>query len=210
MVMTRAGDEAAEEQRADRDVAHHAVDHERQRRRDDRPERGGRRGDADREFGVVAVVLHRLDFDGAETGGVRDRGAGHAGEDHRAEDVHMGETAAHPAAGRHREIIDAVGDPGRIHQIAGEDEERHRQQRKTVEAAGHAVQDHEVGNARDEVGVEQRRARQRDEHGNADQQVARRRRKSGSGIGRCFQSAGIWCGNVGRAASRARAWVQTA
>jgi len=110
---------------------------------------------ADREFGVVAVILHRLDLDGAETGGVRDRGAGHAGKDHRAENVDMREPAAHPAAGRHRKIIDAVGDAGRIHQIAGEDEERHRQQRKAVEPARHAMQDHEVGNVRDEMRVKQ-------------------------------------------------------
>ena len=97
MVMHGAGDEAAQEQRADRDVGHHAVDHERQGRRDDRPERGGCGRDADRELGRVAVVLHGLDLDGAEAGGIGDRRARHAGEDHRAHDVDVGEPAAHPA-----------------------------------------------------------------------------------------------------------------
>ena len=151
----RAGNEAAEKQCADRDVAHHAVYHERQGRRDDRPEGGGGGGDADGELGVVAVVLHRLDLDRAETRGVGDRRAGHAGEDDRAEDVHMCEPAAHPAAGRDRKIVDAVGDAGGVHQVAGKDEERHCQQRKAVEPAGHAVQDHEVGDAGDEVRVKQ-------------------------------------------------------
>ena len=165
-----AGNDAAEEQRADRDVPHHAVDDERQRRRDDRPERRGRGGDADREFGRVAVILHRLDLDRAETGRIRDRGARHAGEDHRADDVDVREPAAHPARERDREIVDAVGDAGRVHQIAGQDEERHREQRETVDAARHAVQDHEVRIAGDEMRVDERRAGERDEHRHAGEQ----------------------------------------
>ena len=48
-----AGQDAGQEQRADRDVGHHRVDHERQRRRDDGAERGqrGRHG-YDLEFAV--------------------------------------------------------------------------------------------------------------------------------------------------------------
>ena len=116
------------------------------------------------------MVLHGLDLDGAETGGVRDRSAGHAGKDHRAENVDVGEAALHPAAGRYREIIDPVGDPRGIHQVAGQNKERHRKQRETVEPAGHAVQDHKIRNPGDEVGVKQRRERQRDEYGYAGQQ----------------------------------------
>ena len=66
---------------------------------------------------VVAVILHRLDLDGAEPSGVGDRGAGHAGKNHRAEDVDMREPATHPAAGRDSEIVDAVGDAGGIHRL---------------------------------------------------------------------------------------------
>src|SRR6266850_1011902 len=93
-----------EEQSADRDVRHHAVDHERQRWRNDRAERGGRRRHADRELGGVAVILHRLDFDGAEPRGVGNCGAGHAGKDHGAYDIDVAEAAAHPAHQRHREF----------------------------------------------------------------------------------------------------------
>jgi len=116
------------------------------------------------------VVLHRLDLDGAETGGIRDGGAGHAREDHRPDDVDVPKPAAHPAGDRNREVVDAVGDPRGVHQISGEDEERHRKQRERVDAAGHAVQDHEVRDAGDEVGVEQRGTGQRDKHGHAGEQ----------------------------------------
>jgi hypothetical protein len=34
----------------------------------------------------------------------------------------------HPADERQREVVDAVRDAGVVHQIAGEDEERHREQ----------------------------------------------------------------------------------
>ena len=165
-----AGHDAAQEQRADGDVGHHAVDHERQGRRDDRAQGGRGRRDADRELGLVAMVLHGLDLDGAEAGGVGDCRARHAREDHRAHDVDVPEAAAHPARQRHGEVVDAVGDAGRVHQVAGEDEERHGQQREAVDAAGHAVQDHEVGDARDEVGVEEGGAGERDEHGHAGDQ----------------------------------------
>jgi hypothetical protein len=72
------------------------------------------------------VILHRLDFDGAEARGVRDGGAGHAGKDHRTDDIDVTEAAAHPAHQRDRELVDAPGDSGDVHEVAGQDEERHR------------------------------------------------------------------------------------
>src|SRR5205085_6891388 len=50
--------DAAEKERADRDIPHHSVDHERQRWRNDWPECGGGRRNPDREFGIVTVILH--------------------------------------------------------------------------------------------------------------------------------------------------------
>ena len=139
--MTAPGMKPASEQLADRRVGLHAVDHHRQRRRDDRPERRRRRRDADREFRRVAVVLHRLDLDRAEAAGVGDRRARHPGEDHAAEHVDVAEAALEPADQRQREVVDAVGDAGRVHQVAGEDEERHGEQREAVDAADHPVHD---------------------------------------------------------------------
>ena len=106
----------------------------------------------------VAVVLHRLDLDGAETGGVGDRRPRHAGEDHRADDVDVAEAALHPADERNREAVDATGHAGDVHQIAGQDEERHRQQRKALDAGDHALRQRDVGRDAGDEDVEQRRA----------------------------------------------------
>ena len=166
-VMNDAGNHAAEKQRADRDVRHHAVDHERQRRRDDRAERGGRRRHADGELGGVAVILHRLDFDGAEARGIRDRGAGHAGKDHRADDIDVAETAAHPAHQRDREFVDAPRHARDVHEVAGQDEERHGQQRKALDAGDHALRQRHVGRDAGDENIDQRRHR----HGQRDRQA---------------------------------------
>jgi hypothetical protein len=76
------------------------------------------------------VVAHRLDLDGAQPRGIADGGAGHPREDHGAHDVHVAEAALHPADQGEREGVDAVRDACRVHQVSGEDEERHRQQRE--------------------------------------------------------------------------------
>ena len=164
-----AGNHAAEKQRADRDVRHHAVDHERQRRRDDRAERRGGRGHADGELGGVAVILHRLDFDGAEAGGIGDRGAGHAGKDHRADDIDVAEAAAHPAHQRDREFVDAARHAGDVHEIAGQNEERHGQQRKALDAGDHALRQRHVGRDAGDENVDQRRYRHGERDRKADQ-----------------------------------------
>ncbi len=161
-----AGDEPAEEQRADRDVRHHPVDDEGQRRRDDRAERRRGGGHADGEFGRIAVVLHGLDLDGAEAGRVGNGGARHAGEDHRADDVDVAEPALHPADEGHGEAIDAPGDAGNIHQVTGEDEERDGEQRKALDAGDHAVGKHHVRRDAGDENVEERCRR----HGEGDGQ----------------------------------------
>ena len=195
-----AGQDAGEEERADRDVGHHPVDHERQARRDDRPERRRGRGHADRELGRVAVLLHRLDLDRAEARGVGDRGAAHAGEDHRADHVDVAEPALQPAHQRQGEVVDAVGDAGVVHQVAGEDEERHRQQREAVDAADHAVDHHERRQVAADQDVDQRGAGHGDGHRNAagheeqeddlEHAAPRRRRTSSSAArARCSRAA---------------------
>jgi hypothetical protein len=116
------------------------------------------------------VILHGLDLDGAKTGSIGDGRARHTGKNHRAHDVDVGQAAAGPARNRHREVVDAVGDPGGIHQVAGQDEKGHGQQREAVHAARHAVQNHEVRNAGDEVGIDQGRGGKRDEDRQAGKQ----------------------------------------
>ena len=126
------GHDPGEEQRADRRLRGHAVDDHRQRRRDDGPDRRRGGGDRGRGLGVVALLLHRRDLDGAEPGGVGDGRPAHAGEDHRADDVGVAQPAAHPPDQRRGEVEDPVADAGRIHHIAHQDEERRREQRKRV------------------------------------------------------------------------------
>ncbi len=126
------------------------------------PERGGGRGDAHGELLRVAVVAHRLDLDRAEPRRVGDRRAGHAGEDHRADDVDVAEAALHPADQRQREVVDAVGDAGVVHQVAGEDEERHGEQREAVDAADHPVDDDHRRRGAGQPDVDERGARHRD------------------------------------------------
>ena len=79
-----------------------------------------------------------------------------------ADDVDVAEPALHPADQRQREVVDAVGDAGVVHQVAGEDEERHREQREAVDAADHPVHDHHRRRAPGQPDVDERRARHRD------------------------------------------------
>jgi hypothetical protein len=113
--------DAGDEQLTHRHIRHHSVDHERQRRRDDRTQRRRRRRHANREAEVVALILHRLDLDRPESCRVGDRRTRHAGEDDRADDVHMPEATLEPPDQRQC-VVDAVGDAGVIHQVAGHDE----------------------------------------------------------------------------------------
>ena len=133
------------------------------------PERRGRRGDADREFGGVAVILHRLDLDGAEARGIRDGGAGHAGKDHRADDIDVAEAAAHPAHKCYREFVDAPRHARDVHEVAGQNEERHGEQRKALDAGDHALRQRHVGRDAGDENIDQRRRRHRQRDRQAEQ-----------------------------------------
>ena len=132
--------DAGRKELPDRGIGDHAVDDERQRRGNDRADGGRGGGDADGEVGVVAGVAHRLDFDVAEPTGVGDRSARHAGEDDARADIHMAEPAVHPPDRRARETEDACRDAGGVHQVSGENEERHGDQREGVDAVHHVVE----------------------------------------------------------------------
>jgi hypothetical protein len=108
------------------------------------------------------VVAHRLDLDRAKARRIGDRRARHAGEDHRADDVDVTEAALHPSDQRQCEVVDAVGDPRVVHQVAGQDEERDREQREAVEPADHPVHDYHRRRAAGQQDVDERRARHRD------------------------------------------------
>jgi hypothetical protein len=115
------------------------------------------------------MVAHRLDLDGAQAGRIGDRGAGHAGKNHRADDVDLPQPAAHPADQRHREVIDAPGDAGNIHQVAGQDEEGHCQQGKAFDAGDHALRHDHVRHRAGREDVQQRRRNHRQRHRQSQQ-----------------------------------------
>ena len=130
--------DAAEEQPADRDVAGRAVDDRHDARRDQVGDRRGR-GDERRREGLVVALPAHLRPDGArqhrDVGGRR---AGDAGEEHREHRHDLREAAAEMADERLGERDHAVGDVCRRHQLADEEEERHREQRLRSRCRGRA------------------------------------------------------------------------
>ena len=127
-----AGHDAADEEPADRDVGEVAVDDEADAGRDDRRDHGGAGGDRRREAGRVAALDHlRAEHLGLHRGvGVR-RG-GEAAHQRRQQHVGLAEAADPVADQRVGEVEQAPGDAGVVHDRAGADEERHREQRERV------------------------------------------------------------------------------
>ncbi|SPT39496.1 Uncharacterised protein [Achromobacter denitrificans] len=121
------------------------------------------------------MVFHGLDFNGAQARRVGNRGARHAGEHHRADDVHLPQAAAHPAHQRHREVVDAAGDAGDVHQVARQDEKRHGQKRKRFNARDHALRHHHVGHAAGNQNEQQRRAHHGHRHRQAQDHQQQKR-----------------------------------
>ena len=132
----QSGHHAAEEEVADRGVRHQRVDDHRNRRRNDRADDGRRRGDragvGDR---ILPVAGHHADDDAADADGVGDRRSRHAGEDDVRHHVDVPEPAAEAADEHEAELQQPVGEAAGVHQVGGEDEQRHRQQHVAVEQA---------------------------------------------------------------------------
>ena len=85
----------------------------------------------DRVVGVVALLLHQRDHHRAHRRHVGQRRAGDAAEQRAAEHVAHAQAAAHVADQAVGEAHDAVGDAAVEHQLAGEHEERDRQEART-------------------------------------------------------------------------------
>ena len=120
-----AGDHAAHKQSAHGGTGEHGVNHHGDGGREDGADGGGGGGDGAGEGVVIALLLHDLDLHGADAGGVGNGGAGHAGEHQGAQHVHVGHAAPEPAHQAVTEAEDIVGDGGGVHQVGGEDEQRH-------------------------------------------------------------------------------------
>ena len=167
-----ARNDAGDEQLHHRGIGHHRIQDHRNRRRDDHRQRGRRRGDGGREFLRVALLLHRRDQDRAHRGDVGDCRSGDLGEEHRGRDVDHREPALDEADQRRCKRDQPSRQAGRIHDRAGQDEQRNRQQRKAGGAGEH--HDRRIEQGVDAARIHHRRhrddaQRNRDRHIEQDQ-----------------------------------------
>ena len=184
-----ARQDAADQQRADRHARGGAVDHHQDRRRDHGAHGRGAGGEAHRELLVVAALLHRRAEDRADGGGVGGARAGDAGQEHAHDHVHVGQPAAQVPDHRHRELHQALRDAAVGHDVAGEEEERQREQREGVDAGEHLLdRDHErqVRHPDDEQRAQDEGERDRhaqdEEQRQRDEQQRQRMRQHGARV----------------------------
>jgi hypothetical protein len=90
---------------------------------------------------AVALPLHRLDHHRADRGGIGIGRARDAGEENHRDQNHVAQPAADVPYQHARETDQPLRNASRLHQLAGENEERDRQQRKVVDAAEDAAGD---------------------------------------------------------------------
>ena len=161
--------DACQKQRSNAHIGHHAVNDERQTRWNDGTQSRRCSRDAHRKLRVVAMVFHGLDLNGAQARRVGNGGAAHAGKNHRANHIDMAQPTLEPADQGQRVVVNPVGDARVVHQVAGQNEKGHRQQRKAVDAADHAVNHHKRRVVAGPQDVKKRRAR----HGNGHRHATR-------------------------------------
>ena len=176
-----ARDQSGEEQRAERGAGHRRVQDHRRGRRDHRPDAGGGRGDRRREVGGIAGLLHRRDDDRAGAGEVRGRRADHAAEEHRGDDVDLREPGAHRPDQGVREVEQALGDAARVHQPAGEHEQRQGEQDEAAHAGDHHLRQGR-GPGAGQPEVERDRGDQGHDHGHAQDQEPAEREQRDDGL----------------------------
>ncbi len=159
-------------QLVDRGVEHPAPDDHQDRRRNDDREDRRHGGDRDREIHVVAFLHLRVDEELGLARRVGGRGSGDAGEEHRQHDVDLREAARQVADHRPRPVEQPVGDAAGVHQVGGEQEERHREQQERVERREHRRDDD--GEVEPRIECQRRHAGDRQREGDryADQQRA--------------------------------------
>ena len=114
----------------------------------------------------MTALGHHADDDLADAGSVRDRRARHAREDQRCDDVDVTEPAAEAAHGGHAELQQPLGDGAGIHDVGGDDEQRHGEQ---DEALVEPVHQHLAGNA-DALAVHAQIDKGRNQDGIGDRQ----------------------------------------
>jgi hypothetical protein len=123
-----------------------------------------RRADGERggEIEVVALAHHLRDQKRAEGGDVGHGRAGYAAEEHAVEHVDVGEPAAEAADQHSRQIDQHARHPAARGDVAGEDEQRRRQQKVGIREKP------------DETGWNDDRIERREQHGCAERTGAKR------------------------------------
>ena len=179
------GDDARHRQRPHRHAGDEGVDEERDRERHQERERPGDREQRGRERARVAALDHGRDDQRADRRSVGDRRSRHAAEHQARGDGDDAESPRQKTEQHPRELDDALADAAVGQELAGEDEERHRDQDERLDSADVAEEDRlervrealrpDHADRRDEQGVHQRHARERD-HEEGDEDVDREHR----------------------------------
>ncbi len=128
------GDDAGDEQRADRCIGRDRIHHHHDRRRDEDAQRTGRRDDAGAEARREALLDHRRQEDRADRDDRRRRAARHGGEQRAGHDARQPETAVPVADHRRGEVDHPSRDAAVGQEVAGEDEERDRHDLEPLDA----------------------------------------------------------------------------
>ena len=166
-----AGHDAAQEQPADGNVGHRAVDDHRHARRDDRADGSGAGDQGGGEAGLVAMVLHRGHQDRSDRRRICDRRTGNAGEHHARHHRRVTQSAAPVADDGFRELDEPLRNAAGRNQLAGEDEIGQRQQAEVVQHREHLLREqrrHEAGR-REDAGESDHAHDQQDRHAQRDQ-----------------------------------------
>ena len=137
----QTGHKAAYEKLAYRYFCHHAVYDHGDGRRDDRSDRSGFRCNSGREIRIKSFFDHGVDFDLAKAAGVRYRGAAHAGENDRSDNIGVAKTAGDPADPGGTGSEQPAGNTAGVHQLGGQNKEGDSQQCIGTRVADHSVND---------------------------------------------------------------------
>ncbi len=135
------GNDARDEQRADRRVGGDRIHHHDDRRRDQDAERTRGRDDARAEARRKALLDHRRQDDRADRDDGRRRTAGHRGEQRAGHDAGEPEPAGPVPDHRRGEVDHPPRDAAVGEEVAGEDEERDRHDLELLDA-GEELQRH--------------------------------------------------------------------
>ena len=128
----QARDDARGKQPSDRDLADRAVQDEADAGRNDRRQQRTVGNHAGRITAGVAALEHLQTDDAGIHGGVGDRRPRHAAHQRRQRDGGLGQAAVHPPRQHRGELEQVDRDAGVVEEIAGEDEQRDREQREIL------------------------------------------------------------------------------